>query len=346
MNDMRIPQADCPLVGSFAPRGNILRAHTLPDSLNPWRRQWGFDIVALTAFELIPHMKYIPAYEMLISDFKKNLLEGISTIVIDSSGNTGEAGARFATSMGFRVIIVMASDVPKSKQAIIETLSTVELSVVPTGVAERAKELGKQPGHYHLDQYAHPGNILSHYLHTGPAVFAALGGVHPAVVAVAMGTGGTAAGVAKYFAEKHKSAATKVLGIRPVLGQDVPGARDANKMKVVTLPWQEHIPAPNIREVSRKESFIAARQLWSGMIPRVGPTSGLAYAGLCQFLENHLGRLDEHELRLLRGKKFAFICPDGAAPYVDLFSAELRPEEGVLGERLGYAPWDKPKRTP
>ncbi len=209
-------------------------------------------------------------------------------------------------------------------------------------MAERAKELGKLPGHYHLDQYSHPDNILSHYRYTGPAVLAALGGIPPAVLAAPMGTGGTAAGVAQYFAENHKIAATKVLGIRPVLGQDVPGARDANKMRVVTLPWRNHIPDSNIREVTRKESFIAARQLWSGMIPRVGPTSGLAYAGLRQFLESHLGRLDEHELSLLRGKKFAFICPDGAAPYVDLFSAELRPEEGMVEGRSGYAPWDKP----
>ena len=298
--------------------------------------EYGIEIYGLIPFGIFPHIKTIATIEMMLEDFAEGRYEGKHTLVVDSSGNTGDAAARLAPAFGFKNIkVVLATDVPKSKQGILSALSTVKIIAVPGSVAECAIEEGSHPGHFHLNQYAHMGNMHAHEMHTGPAIIRVLGG-ELAVVAIAMGSGGTAAGVGKYLKQHYPH--IKVIGVRPKLGEQVPGARDERRMaEVVRLPWRGYVDA--VIDVSRKDAFIATRRLWSEMEPRPGPTSGLAYAGLLDYLgslhpsdyvnlENIRPALYER-LEGLHGYKAAFICPDDGRFYTDLFAAELDTDQGV-----------------
>jgi cysteine synthase len=177
------------------------------------------------------------------------------------------------------------------------------------------------PGHYLLDQYKHNANAHAHELYTGPEVERACGG-DVDIVAIAMGSGGTVTGVSCHL--KRGGRKRIVIGVRPVLGDQVPGTRDERRMaKVVTLPWKRAVDA--VAEGRRKASFIAMRQLWSEVEPQPGPSSGLALVGLKRWLEG-LGPTDREKLR---GKRAVFICPDDGRFYPERTTGELDPDQGL-----------------
>jgi S-sulfo-L-cysteine synthase (O-acetyl-L-serine-dependent) len=285
----------------------------------------GIHVDALIPFGMFPHIKSIPAVEMMRGDFLAGLYEGKHTIVIDSSGNTGQAVARLAPAFGFREVkVVLAADVPQSKKEILAALSSVEIIEVAgrKSVAERAAEEARKPCHYHLNQYGHPGNLLAHEQYTGPEIFR-LVGRDLAVIAIAMGSSGTAAGVGKFL--KNVNPDITVLGVRPRRGEQVPGTRDERRMAdVVTLPWQDYVD--QVIEVGRKDSFVNMRLMWSEVEPQPGPSSGLAWRGLEVYLES----LSVQERRTLAGKSACFVCPDDGRFYPERTTGELDPDQGLV----------------
>lgn len=311
-----------PIFQALNPEGKeFLEVRWLPKELNPFHdREIKIGAVVLKRF---PHIKTVPTVQMMLEDFKSGLYEGNHTIVVPSSGNTAYAVARLAPSFGFKEVkVVLSGDVPSSKKEILAALSSVDVIGVGGGksVEDRARSIAEKPGHILLDQYSHMGNLRAHHWFTGPEMARALGD-NAAFVAIAMGSGGTLAGVGKFFHEEHSG--TRMLGVQPLVGERVPGTRDKSRMKeVVTLPWETS--ADFVIAVSRKRSFISTRELSTAVEPPPGPSSGLAYEGLVQYL----GLLNERELEKLRGKCAGFLCPDGIAPYNALMSAELDPGEG------------------
>lgn len=315
-----------PIAASMNPQGKqFLRRVELPQHLNPF---FGvISISALRAFGEFAHMKVVPAFQMMYEDAMNGLYEGKHTLVIDSSGNTAHAVVRLAQAFGFEhVIVVIAADVPSAKRNVFSALSTPTIVTVPKGgsVAAVAREWGERPGHYHLNQYGHEGNLHAHEWFTGPEIARVLDG-DVGLVAIALGSGGTAGGVARYLTEYYPSAI--VLGVRVKDGEQVPGARSRKKMEeIVTLPWQRHIG--EVVEIGRKDAFVAMRRIWSAVEPQPGPTSGLAYAGLIAYL-NDLAEYSPGELDRLRGKNMAFLCPDSAMLYSDVIIAELDTGQGL-----------------
>lgn len=312
-----------PIVAAFNPSGKqFMRAVALPPALNPYAESHGIQMHALIPFGVFPHIKAIPAFQMLWDDVLEQKHEGKHTIVVPSSGNTAQGVARLARSFGFtRVKIPMSSDVPASKTGMLRALGDW-IDVLQVGhPLELVRELESLPGHYHLDQYSHMGNPRSHMLFTGPEILRVLGD-RISVVAAAMGSSGTAYGLGQFF--KAKGVPALVLGVRPKPQEEVPGARNEKAMAaVVRFPW--HDTVGNFVEIGRKESFERARRLWQAVEPQPGPTSGMAWAGL----ERYLRSLSEERLEELRGTSVAFLCPDDARFYSDLFLAELVPEQGV-----------------
>jgi cysteine synthase len=326
-----------PVYRALDPRREFMVARYLPDSMNPVAHR-EIRIAALVPFTTLPHIKTVATIGMLEWDHGHGDQPGYSpqnhTLVADSSGNTAHAAARLARAFGYKhVKLVVASDVPASKVNLLRALSSVEV-IHPTGgqsAANRAKEEAKLPGHYHLNQYAHPGNPDAHRQYTGPEIVRALGGQPPAVLTIAMGSGGTLMGVGQYFRKHHP--ATLILGAQPVLGEQVPGARDERRMsEVVELDWKPY--AHQVFAVSRKESFKRTRQLWSAVEPQPGPTSGMAWGGLAHFLERWAQGLKEGTRVTNRplpegGFTAAFLCPDDGRFYSDVMIAELDTDQGI-----------------
>lgn len=316
-----------PIFQALNPKGRqFLRARTLPSSLNPFAGE-DIRISALLAFGEFSHIKTVPTFQMMIEDYEGGRYEGKHTIVVDSSGNTAWAVARLAHAFGFEnVKVVMSADVPASKRDIFSAMSLPEIISVPKGnsVAARAIEEAGKPGHYHLNQYAHPGNAHAHELYTGPEIARVLDD-NVGIIAIAMGSGGTATGVIRFLRKNFPMAL--VLGVRPVLGEQVPGSRDKEKMEAV-VPPSCRPEVDHVVEVTRKDAFVATRRLGRAVEPQPGPTSGLAYAGLLKFLPS----LDSTPclIELLSGhKNAAFICADSAVLYSDVMIAELDTGQGL-----------------
>lgn len=299
----------------------FMEAQMLPPGLNVFAAD-RIQMAALITYKKFPSIKAPAVVQMMTDDFEAGRYKDKHTLVVDSSGNTAWAAVRLAKAFGFKQVkVVMAADVPPSKKAMFAALSWPDLLYVGGGrsVAKAAEEEGKKSGHYHLNQYAHLGNIRAHLMYTGPEILRVLGG-DVSVIAIALGSGGTAGGVGHFLKEKNPK--TIVVGVRPKLGEQVPGARDSKRMKeVVTLPWEKWVD--EVVEISRKEAFIGARQLGSAVEPPPGPTSGLAWRGLEAYLRSR-------NLKELKGACTAFICPDSALLYSEPIIAELDSDQGVI----------------
>lgn len=327
MDRTRLQRAqDDPIFQALDPRGKkFMEVRWLPERLNPLCAENNMRVAALVPFTLFPHVKSIPAWQMLYEDCAEGRYTGKHTIVVDSSGNTAHAVARLAPAFGFREVkVVVPSDIPESKKGILAALSSVEIIEVGGGksVSGRAREEVKKSGHIHLNQYAHPGNWRAHELYMGPEIGRVLGGFSLKFLGIALGSAGTAYGVGRYF--KKLGHGVSVIGVRPNEGEQVPGTRDKERMEaVVRFPWRTRVDATE--EVSRKESFVAMRQLWSAVEPQPGPSSGLAWAGLRRFV----GRLRRKSFTDLWGTTIAFLCPDDGRFYSERTTGELDPDQGV-----------------
>lgn len=313
-----------PIVKALNPRQHdFIAVRWLSSRLNPYRDAHDIEIGAAIAFIGLPHIKIVAAFGMMMEDFKDGLYSNIDTLVVPSSGNTAHGVALLAPAFGIpRVKVVMSSDAPEAKKSVITMIPWARL-ICPEGsrkVEEVAREEANQPGSHLLDQYTHLGNVHIHEECTGPQLLRATGD-SLGLFAAGMGSGGTIAGGALYLKRVHPG--TIVLGVRPRRGERVPGNRDIDQMReVVTLPYEADLDA--IEEVGRAESFLMARKLLSEVQPQVGPSSGLAYVGLLQYLAKSPDVVD-----LLRGKRAVFICPDDGRFYPGPTFGTLDPDQGL-----------------
>lgn len=307
----------------------FLHVRQLSDRLNPFLEPYEIGMYALTLYNA-PHIKTIATVQMMLEDFENGLYDGMHTLVVPSSGNTVHAAARLAPAFGFQVVrAVVPSDITSSKKGMIDKLPRVKLVAVGGGmsVQQEALALAQMPGHYLLDQYKHEGNLRAHERHTGPEMLRCISR-DIAVVAIAMGSGGTVAGVGKFLKSVRPNVV--MLGVRPAPGEQVPGTRDKRRMEervdgnpTITIPWQEYVD--HVIEVDRKTAFRGARQLWLEVEPQPGPSSGLAWRGLMKYLAG----LERSDWEKLRGKNVLFLCPDDCRLYIELFASELDTGQGA-----------------
>lgn len=134
---------------------------------------------------------------------RNGLLSPGSTVVENTSGNTGAAIAMLAAVHGYRSILTMPDKVSKEKQDALVALGA-DIVVCPTSAppdspdhyvntARRIKE--ETSGAFMINQYDNPLNAEAHFRSTGPEIWSALG--HDIDAFVASGsTGGTISGVA------------------------------------------------------------------------------------------------------------------------------------------------------
>jgi len=151
----------------------------------------------------------------------KGLLKPGGTIVEATSGNTGTGLAMVASVRGYRSILVMPDKVSREKINLLKAFGA-EVHITPTAVPpdspesyyEVARRLAREiPGAYLANQYYNPTNPEAHFRTTGPEIWNQTGGRIDYFV-VALGTGGTVSGTARYL--KSKDPKIKVIGADPV----------------------------------------------------------------------------------------------------------------------------------
>jgi cysteine synthase A len=313
-----IPRPEGPLI-TFDPLRNPLPPiFPIPTWLNPYAHRGDVDILAAALFTgYMPNVKAMIALHMMEVARKAGALDGVHTLVEASSGNTGLSLANLAPYYGLKLVTVTERDLAPGKVEQLRLVG-VEKNQNPEeefDTIEAAAKLGEQPGWFNFNQYGNQWNVEAHKRYTGPHLWEGTD-KKISVFSNGMGTAGTALGVKAFF--ESIDANVYVLGVACAEGNPVPGLRSYKKLEHVTLPWQSlhHL------EATRFEAYSLSLKLFrSGMM--VGPSSGMALAGLLRFLKEHEAN-DFEGLRNEDGRVVAvFGCGDTIIPYMEKYSFVL-----------------------
>ena len=278
---------------------------------------------------------------------REGLLRRGSTIVENTSGNTGVGVAIAAAVKGYRCIFTMPDKMSKEKQDALKALGA-QVVVTPTNVPADspdsyysvAKRIAAEtPNSFYLNQYHNPDNVEAHYRLTAPEIWEQTEGKLDAFVA-GLGTGGTMSGCGRYFKERNPRILN--VGVDPVgsvyysmfktgklseprvyktegIGEDMMcGAMD---LKVLD----------DVRQVDDRQAFTMARRLAREEGIFAGGSSGAAVHVAAQ-LARELGR----------DKVVLVPLPDSGRAYVSKFYSDEWMRDngfpiGTLGEGLGGA---------
>ena len=280
------------------------------------------------------------ALPMIEAAERAGLLKPGGVIVEPTSGNTGVGLAQAAAVKGYRCIFVMADKQSEEKRALLRAYGA-ELVICPTDVDpgdERSyyrvsDRLAREtPGAWKPDQYHNDVNPLAHYETTGPEIWEATEGRITHLV-VAIGTGGTVSGIARYLRERDRS--VQIIGADPAgsvysgatphpyltegIGEDFwPSTYDAGASDVVV-------------RVSDRDSMLTARVATAREGILMGQSCGTALWAALQVARD----VDDADAL------FVVILPDSGRNYVGkLYDDRWLREKGLLGPHEEVADYD------
>ena len=266
---------------------------------------------------------------------KKGKIGPNTTLIEPTSGNTGAGMAMVAAVKGYRMIITLPEKMSQEKQVVMEALGA-EIIRTPTeaphdspesllGVAKRLNE--EIEDSIIPDQYKNPDNPLAHYYGTAAEIWEDFGDSLDLLV-IGAGTGGTIAGVAKYFKEKNPK--IKIVGIDPE-GSILGGRDEVFTYHVEGIGYDfvpEVLEYDHIDEwiySNDQDGFDMARRLIREEGLLVGGSSGSAVWGMLEALKNTPGV-----------RKALTILPDSIRNYLTKFvNDDWMREHGFLEEEDG-----------
>ena len=258
---------------------------------------------------------------------RAGLLRPGSTIVENTSGNTGVGIAIAAAVKGYRCVFTMPDKMSKEKQDALKAFGA-QVVVTPTNVPADspdsyysvAKRIATEtPNSFYLNQYHNPDNVEAHLRITAPELWEETGGKFDAFVA-GLGTGGTMSGCGRYFKEKNP----KILNV----GADPIGSVYFSMFKTgkLSTPHVYKIEGigedmmcgamdlsvlDDVRQVTDAQAFAMARRLAREEGIFAGGSSGAAVHVAVQ-LARELGP----------GKTVLVPLPDGGRSYVSKFFSD------------------------
>src|SRR5208283_4138654 len=134
----------------------------LPEELNPFAGQKVRIFAKLLYLLPLLNLKSLPVLKMLHEASDK--LDGVHTIVENSSGNTAFSLAIMARLFGVQSVqAIVPIDIAAGKLELLR-LAGADVRFAPPdgGGIALARRLGKRPGYHNLDQYSNPANVTAH----------------------------------------------------------------------------------------------------------------------------------------------------------------------------------------
>lgn len=208
-------------------------------------------------------------------------------IVIEaSSGNTGIGLAMVCAAKGYRCVIAMPESASLERRKVMQAFGA-EIILTPAskgtdGAIEFVYDLVRaEPEKYYCpDQFNNPANWQMHYRTTGPEIWAQTEGKVTFVVS-ALGTTGTAMGIARYT-QDHKLP-FKVVGVEPYPGHKIQGLKN---MKESFPPGIfDRRLLHKVINVQDEEAYEMARWLARKEGIFVGMSAGAALTGALKLAE-------------------------------------------------------------
>ena len=167
------------------------------------------------------------ALSMIESAEKEGLLEPGAVLLEPSSGNTGIGMALVARVKGYRLKVVLPSNVSVERRQLLEVWGA-EIMESPgaegsNGAVRMAQRIAAEhPEWVFLYQYGNQANPRAHYEGTGPEIWRDCPEVTHFVAG--LGTSGTLLGVGRYL--KDQNPAVEVWAVEPPAGELVDGLRN------------------------------------------------------------------------------------------------------------------------
>lgn len=167
-----------------------------------------------------------PALSMISESEKRGDIRPGDALIESTSGNTGIALAMAAAIKGYRMILIMPENASEERRASMRAYGAEIISVSREAGMEGARDLAQQMAGDGegtiLDQFANPGNPMSHYAGTAPEIWRDTGGGITHFIS-SMGTTGTIMGCSRYFREQAPG--IEIIGLQPGDGAAIPGIR-------------------------------------------------------------------------------------------------------------------------
>ena len=233
------------------------------------------------------------AYWMIKDAEKKRLLVKNKSIIIEpTSGNTGIALTGIASSMGYKVEIVIPEKVSEETKRILRNLGAVlhetsddlcprvgagtdQSIALATAIAKPRSDV-----YYMPNQYENDSNFLAHYEGTGPEIWEQTNG-RVTHFFTGCGTGGTITGTGTFLKEKNKN--IKVIAIQAQQNHLLQGLRNFEESSMPNLFKRREAIVDQWMTATNQESFSAVKHLLRKEGLFVGPSSGSVMSSMLKF---------------------------------------------------------------
>ena len=233
------------------------------------------------------------AYWMIKDAEKKgSLVKNKSIIIEPTSGNTGIALAGIASSMGYKVEIVIPEKVSEETKGILRNLGAVlhetsddlcprvgagtdQSIALATAIAKPRSDI-----YYMPNQYENDSNFLAHYESTGPEIWEQTNGKVTHFF-TGCGTGGTITGTGTFLKEKNKS--IKVIAIQAQQNHLLQGLRNFEESSMPNLFKRREGIVDQWITATNQDSFSSVKDLLRKEGLFVGPSSGSVMSSMLKF---------------------------------------------------------------
>lgn len=220
-----------------------------------------------------------------------------SVVIESTSGNLGVALSFLCKLKGYRFIAMID---PKTTQENIAKMQALDAQIDMVQQPDenggyllsrlrRVRELCERFDTYvWTDQYSNPANPYIHYLSTGPEIYRQMYGKVDALF-IAVSTGGTLAGISRFFREVSPS--TAIIGVdaygsvifgTPPAPRKLTGIGSSRPSSFITRDL--HDRSILVRD---EDAFTFCRALWDTTGIKVGGSSGAVLAACARHLHDH-----------------------------------------------------------
>ncbi len=219
-----------------------------------------------------------PALRIIEDAEKTGMLTKDKIIIDSSSGNTGVAYALIGATKGYKVTLVMPSNVSEERKAIVhsfgaEIISTDPLQGSDGAIIEVRHIVEENPERYfYADQYNNPSNWQAHYDTTGVEIWGQTGGKITHFIA-GLGTSGTIMGTGRRLKECNPD--IQVISVEP--SGPIHGLEGLKHMEMSIVPdiYDKNFADEKLY-IETEDAYEMVRRLASEEGLRVGYSSGAA----------------------------------------------------------------------